>query len=151
MGFKPHERLLPAACLCGALACAAIASSRDFNPLGASIPDGKLALVRGSNRTATEPTYCDELVINKGGPPAVGGHRGCINKPVGTICIMCAVTANRPTNVKGIGPFITDATVNCNIGQNDKMLGSCDGNVSCINLKMLNANCVNTIGGNVPE
>lgn len=151
MGFKPHERLLLAACLCGAFACAAIASSRDSNPLGTPIPPGKLAVVRGSTLTATEPTYCDDLVINNGGGGAVGGHRGCIKKPVGTICIFCAVFDNQPTKNNGIGPLIKKATVSCVNGQNDKFMGHCDGNVSCINSKPLNANCVGNIGGNLPE
>ncbi|MGC8639973.1 MAG: hypothetical protein ACP5XB_08875 [Isosphaeraceae bacterium] len=148
MRLKPHERLLLAICLCGALACAAIAPSRDSSPLGTPIPDGKLELVRGSSVSHTTPTYCDELFVNNQG--AEGGHRGCINRPAGTICIMCAVTANKPTD--GTPPPGYDlAQVNCNIGQNDKFIGGCDGNVSCTNLKPLNTNCTGNIDGNTPE
>ena len=127
-----------AACLSVALRVLAIASSPEFNPR-APIPDGGLALVRGSNQTATQPSYCDDLQVNNGGQGAVAGHRGCIGKPPGTICVMRAVTANSPTNIGGVGPLIKSATVNCNTDQQDKFFGECDGNVSCGKLSFTGA------------
>ena len=150
MRFKPHDRLLLAACLCGALACAAIASSRDFNPPGTPIPDGKLALVRGSSFSTNTPQYCDDLAINHGAG-GVGAHQGCIGQPAGTICVACAMTSQVPSGGNPPGNDPNPGSVNCNIEQFDKQIGFCNGQGNCGNLQPTGANCQGFIDGSKPE
>jgi hypothetical protein len=152
MRFKLHEWLLLAACLCGALACAALASSQQFGPPGALIPEGKLALVRGENGTQLTPTYCDDLGVNNGGQGAVGAHVGCVGQPQGTICIFCSVTNQKPFGSGGPPGYAT-FQANCNTGSGnpDKQSGFCDANGNCVHLTPLGANCTGFIFSNAPE